>query len=80
MKPGQSYHIYNHANGSENIFREEKNYRFFLEHYTKHLDKVLDTYAYCLMPNHFHLMVGVKEELELMTTFPKFQNFGKVYL
>ncbi|GMQ27855.1 transposase [Algoriphagus confluentis] len=78
MEPGQSYHIYNHANGSENIFREEKNYRFFLEHYTKHLDKVLDTYAYCLMPNHFHLMVGVKEETLLRKTFPKFQTLEKL--
>jgi len=30
MEAGQSYHIFNHANGSENIFREEENFRFFL--------------------------------------------------
>lgn len=63
MEPGQSYHIYNHANGSENIFREEENYRYFLQQYAKYLGKVVDTYAYCLMPNHFHLLVGVKLDL-----------------
>ena len=78
MEPGQTYHIYNHANGTENIFREEKNYRFFLEHYAKYLEKVVDTYAYCLMPNHFHLLVGVKEEGVLRRTFPKFQTLEKL--
>ncbi|MFD2202288.1 transposase [Shivajiella indica] len=63
MEPGQSYHIYNHANGTENIFREEENYRFFLQQYQKYLGEVVDTYAFCLMPNHFHLLVGVRSDL-----------------
>ncbi len=63
MESGQSYHIYNHANGSENIFREEDNYRYFLQQYEKYLGGVVDTYAYCLMPNHFHFLVGVKSDL-----------------
>jgi len=65
MEPGQTYHIFNHANGSENIFREEENYRFFLHQYTKYLGEVVDTYAFCLMPNHFHLLVGVRRYLDL---------------
>lgn len=65
MEPGQSYHIYNHANGTENIFREEENYRFFLLQYHKYLGALVDTYAYCLMPNHFHLLVGVRPDLNL---------------
>lgn len=28
LHPGQFYHLYNHANGSENLFCEEKNYYF----------------------------------------------------
>lgn len=78
MQPDQSYHIYNHANGSENIFREEENYRFFLQQYEKYLSAVVDTYAFCLMPNHFHLLVGVKEEAELARTFPKFETLEKL--
>lgn len=78
MQPGHSYHIYNHANGSENIFREEENYRFFLQQYEKYLSAVVDTYAFCLMPNHFHLLVGVKEEAELARTFPKFETLEKL--
>lgn len=73
MELGQSYHIYNHANGMENIFREEENYRFFLQQYAKYLEGVVDTYSYCLMPNHFHLLVGVKSDL------PGFQNLAGLY-
>ncbi|AFL85712.1 transposase [Belliella baltica DSM 15883] len=78
MELGQSYHIYNHANGMENIFREEENYRFFLQQCAKYLAGVVDTYAYCLMPNHFHLLVGVKEEEQLKSTFPKFETLEKL--
>ena len=78
MEPGQSYHFYNHANGSENIFREEENYRFFLQQYDRYLGGVVNTYSYCLMPNYFHLLVGVKEEAEVKKTFPKFKTLEKL--
>ncbi len=39
MELGQPYHIYNHANGTENIFRVEENYRFFLRQYVKYPGK-----------------------------------------
>lgn len=61
-EPVQTYPIFNHAIVSENIFREDENYRFFLKQYAKYLGDVVYTYAYCLMPNHFHLLVGVKSE------------------
>ena len=78
MEPDQSYHIFNHANGSENIFREEENYRYFLQQYTKYLGDVVDTYAYCLMPNHFHFLVGVRSMEVLKSTFPKFETLEKL--
>ena len=62
MQPEIFYHIYNHANGSENLFRVEDNYRFFLERWGKYVEPVANTYAYCLMPNHFHALIKVKEE------------------
>ncbi|EOZ95416.1 hypothetical protein A33Q_2778 [Indibacter alkaliphilus LW1] len=42
MELGQSYPIFNHANGMENIFREEENYRFFFQLFqsSKTLDKL----------------------------------------
>jgi putative transposase len=62
--PGKYYHLYNHANGNLNLFRNEENFRFFLEKYLKHVHPLVDTFAYCLMPNHFHFLIWVKEEVE----------------
>lgn len=75
------YHIFNHANGVENLFREEKNFYFFKDKYRKHIDPVAETLAWCLMPNHFHLLVKIKSEEELAAdstiTFPKFETLEK---
>ncbi|MCS6847474.1 MAG: hypothetical protein RMN52_07150 [Anaerolineae bacterium] len=46
------------------MFREERNYRYFLELYVRHVHAAVDTYAYCLLRNHFHLLVRVKTEEE----------------
>lgn len=59
------YHIYNRANGSEKIFVDKDNYRYFLEKYKQHVSPIADTYAYCLMPNHFHFLVRIKSEKEV---------------
>lgn len=56
------YHIYNRGNNREKIFFEEENYRYFLRRYKKYLLNYVDTYAYCLMPTHFHFCVRVKTE------------------
>lgn len=71
LEPEKYYHIYNHGNGYEDIFKEKENYRFFLEKYEKHISPIANTIAYCLMPNHFHLLVNIKEEKILKETFPK---------
>jgi REP element-mobilizing transposase RayT len=62
LKPDTSYHIFNHANGFENVFREPENYRFFLEKYRKYISPIAETYAYCLMPNHFHVVVRIRKQ------------------
>jgi len=58
--PGQFYHIYNRGNNRENIFVEERNYAYFMSLYTRYIEPVADTYAYCLLRNHFHLLVRIK--------------------
>src|SRR5690606_32240135 len=72
------YHIYNHANGNENLFREQKNYEFFLRKYHQHIDPIAETFAWCLMPNHFHVLVKIKSEEEIKLTFPKFGTLEKL--
>ncbi|MRX46238.1 transposase [Pedobacter puniceum] len=74
LQINQYYHIYNHANGDDNLFREAKNYPFFLSKYHIHIDPIAETIAWCLMPNHFHLLVRIKDEEELERDFPKFRT------
>ncbi|MCW5909420.1 MAG: hypothetical protein KIT62_00010 [Cyclobacteriaceae bacterium] len=69
MQPNQTYHLYTHANGSENLFRNKENYHYFLKRYKEFVPPVADTLAYCLMPNHLHLLVRVKSEAELKEFF-----------
>jgi len=60
------YHIYNRGINGESIFKKETNYIFFLAQYAKYIQPVADTYAYCLLNNHFHLLIKTKEEKEII--------------
>lgn len=61
------YHLFNHANEGFDLFRNDENYRFFLQRYIKYVHPYTDTYAYCLMPNHFHFAVRIKRVEESET-------------
>lgn len=69
LLPNQTYHIFNRAIGSEQLFREDENYRFFLQKYKQHILPVADTFAYCLLPNHFHCLVSIKDEEKILVFF-----------
>ena len=69
LEPDNYYHIYNHAVGQDNLFNNEENYHFFLEKYANYVNPVADTFAYCLLPNHFHFLVRIKEEKEIEEYF-----------
>lgn len=62
IEPDRFYHIYNRGINGEVIFKTERNFSFFLAKLRQHLLSVCDIYAYCLMPNHFHLLVRIKPE------------------
>ncbi|MFN4146174.1 MAG: transposase [Runella sp.] len=73
FEPNCFYHVVNHAVGSENLFRNHDNYLYFLSRYDVHFSPVVETYAYCLMPNHFHLLVRIKS-LEALEHEPKYKG------
>jgi len=71
LEPEKYYHIYNHAVGKSNIFESEGNYYFFLEKYKQYISPFVDTFAYCLLPNHFHIAIRVQN----LTGFKNLSGF-----
>ena len=69
FEPGKYYHVYNHGNGDDNIFKSEGNYLYFLQKYSQYLNPISETYAYCLMPNHFHFLIRIKSNESLLEYF-----------
>ncbi len=62
---GKTYHVYNRGNNREDIFIEHDNYRYFLSLLKKYLTPIVVFYSYCLLPNHFHFIIKIKEQGEL---------------
>jgi len=63
------YHVYNRANGPEKIFLSKENYHIFMKQYSLYIAPIADTFCYCLMPNHFHLLIRIKPWDELTNFF-----------
>lgn len=61
FEKGYLYHIYNQGNNRQNIFFSRDNYLLFLKKIHIYVSPYTDVIAWCLMPNHFHLMVLVNE-------------------
>lgn len=74
LQYGEYYHIYNRGNNSETLFYSPENYSYFLELYAKYIVPIANTFAYCLMSNHFHFVVQIKTESEIKT-FSELQLF-----
>jgi len=60
FKEDCTYHVYNRSN--EILFYNRDNYLFFLRKIRDHLLPYADVLSYCLMPNHFHLILTVNAE------------------
>jgi REP element-mobilizing transposase RayT len=66
LEYGHYYHVYNRGINRQNLFIEDRNFRYFLELYAKHITPIAHTFAYCLLYNHFHFLVRIKTIAEQM--------------
>ena len=82
FQKGSYYHVYNRGNRKSEIFLDNRDYMRFLDKIAEYKDehgvKIL---CFCLMPNHYHLLVQQTEQtpltkfmLALATSYSKYFN------
>jgi len=59
---GEIYHVYNRGNNKQRIFFTRNNYLYFIGKMRQSLIGNCDILAYCLMPNHFHILLRPNEQ------------------
>lgn len=60
--PGHTYHVYNQGNNRQQLFFDSENYLYFLEKIRKGFLPYCDILAWCLMPNHFHILITINRD------------------
>ena len=61
-EPESLYHVHNRGNNGQQLFFELGHYHHFLRLFRQHVEPVAKVIAYCLMPNHFHLLLQTTQE------------------
>ncbi|GAL89188.1 transposase [Jejuia pallidilutea] len=77
LEKNHYYHIFNRGINSDIIFQDDDNMFYFLKLIKKYLNNNVDIIAYCLMNNHFHLVVKIISEESLATQ--SFSNLFNAY-
>ncbi len=81
LEHGKYYHIYNRGINSDVLFKETSNYEHFLKLYDIHIDPMAETYAWCLIKNHFHFLIRIKdmEEIKTKNKIQPSQSFSNLF-
>lgn len=64
LYPENVFHIYNRGNNRQLVFFNRDNYLLFLRKIREKIVPQADILAYCLMPNHFHLLLSTNEQFD----------------
>lgn len=76
------YHVYNRGAGSQPIFYDDQDRLKFLSLFSRYLDDAdqinysyekyaVEIIAYCLMGNHFHLLLYQEQDIDAISKFMK---------
>jgi len=79
------YHVYNRGANKNQIFITPDNYQYCIQLFQKYYQQYgVRIYAYCLMPNHYHLLIGQRHggsvSRFIQTVFNAYtQAFNKIF-
>ncbi|UUF15489.1 MULTISPECIES: transposase [Flavobacterium] len=81
LEKDRYYHIYNRGINRDNIFENDANKLYFLKQLAKYSGDKISIFAYCLMNNHFHLVIRLNaEEKEVTQAFSNlFNSYAKAF-
>lgn len=65
LEKGNYYHIYNRGNNGIDVFFDSESYYHFLRLFDRYISPIAETYAWCLLKNHFHILVYIKLDNEV---------------
>jgi REP element-mobilizing transposase RayT len=83
--PNNFYHIYNRSIGKDLLFNNHLDYHYFISKMKRYILPYAKIYSYCLIPNHFHLLIRIKDAKDLptgphtITLDQAFKNFFNSY-
>ena len=77
LQQGYTYHIYNKGINGTAIFISDENKNYFLRLLKKYVVPHCSIFAYCLMNNHFHLLLSVDNHADVVTQ--SLSNFFNAY-
>jgi REP element-mobilizing transposase RayT len=78
FRAGEHYHLYNRGVNYQPIFFERENYSYFLKDWRRFVtDNAIAIVAYCLMPNHYHLLVKLGTDVPSQVLQPFLLSYSK---
>lgn len=71
------YHVFNRTNNKEKLFLSDENRNFFLRKYAEYLSSFTETFAWCLLENHFHFLIRIRSFEKIKATL-RSSEFNKL--
>jgi len=73
--PGKYFHVYNRSNNKEDLFKTEKDKLIFLNKIKQYSLVYFDIISFCLLDNHFHLLIKIRSLKEIRSDLNRYFEF-----